>query len=226
MSFIHDKIGPMQTTSLFLDYAFRVKLSKKSKLSFGLKGGFNNYSFNLSELSATNTNDVAANLSENTFSPNIGFGIYYSTDNFYAGLSTPKLFQNDYNYKTTSTGAELSTEKMHYYMILGWVVPVDENIKLKPTGFLKVTQGAPIEGDVTLNAIFYDQFHAGLMYRTGDALGALVGYEITDQLFAGYSFDWSFVNSTGKYNAGSHEIVLRYDFIFSHLKRIRSPRYF
>jgi hypothetical protein len=64
------------------------------------------------------------------------------------------------------------------------------------------------------------------MFRTGDALGALAGINITPQLAVGYSFDWSYANTTSKYNSGSHEIMLRYDFIFNKGKKQRSPRYF
>jgi len=53
----------------------------------------------------------------------------------------------------------------------------------------------------------------GVMYRSGDAVGGLVGLDITEQLHLGYSYDWSYGLRTFKYNQGSHEIVLRYDFI-------------
>ena len=64
------------------------------------------------------------------------------------------------------------------------------------------------------------------MYRTNSAAGALLGAFIGEQLYAGYSFDWSFVNKTGRYNSGTHEIMLRYDFIFRDKAKIKSPRYF
>ena len=64
------------------------------------------------------------------------------------------------------------------------------------------------------------------MYRTGDAAGVLIGFDITNQLHIGYSFDWSYGLRTFKYNMGSHEIMLRYVFIFPSKKQIHSPRYF
>jgi hypothetical protein len=66
----------------------------------------------------------------------------------------------------------------------------------------------------------------GAMFRTGDAVGALIGFDITDQLHIGYSYDWSFGLQTGTYNMGSHELVLRYDFLLFDKKQIHSPRYF
>jgi len=64
------------------------------------------------------------------------------------------------------------------------------------------------------------------MLRSGDAAGILAGLQINTQLAVGYSFDFSFPNQTFKYNNGSHEIMLRYDFIYKDKENILSPRYF
>ena len=74
--------------------------------------------------------------------------------------------------------------------------------------------------------ILKDEIEIGAMYRTGDAAGLLIGYNFTSELRFGYSFDWSFSNTTGKYNSGSHEVILRYDFVYKDKQKIRSPRYF
>ena len=83
-----------------------------------------------------------------------------------------------------------------------------------------------MQADFTASFIIGKKFLLGAMYRTGDAFGALIGFDITDQFHLGYSFDWSYGLKTGKYNQGSHEIVLRYDFLLFGKKQIHSPRYF
>jgi len=227
ISVINDKIGPTNTTSLYLDFSYRIKITEKAKLAFGLKGGLNLMSNNLSQLSLDESNDPAfiADINSNVL-PNFGFGMYYSTDKFYAGVSIPKLLENDFKTNSTSGGTDLTSEKRHYFLILGSVFKLTETIKLKPTGFVKIANGAPIQGDITSTFIFNDKFWVGGMFRTGDALGILAGLNITDQFALGYSFDWSYANTTMVYNGGSHEIMLRYDFIYKNDKKIRSPRYF
>jgi len=227
LSVINDKIGPTNTTSLYFDFSYRIKINKKAKLAFGLKGGMNLMSNNLSKLSLDDRNDPAfiADVRSNIL-PNFGFGMYYYTDRFYAGVSIPKLLENDFKTNSTSGGTDLASEKRHYFLILGSVFKLTEDIKFKPTGFVKVANGAPIEGDLTASFIFNDRFWLGGMYRTGDAVGLLAGLNISKQLAIGYSFDWSFVNTTMQYNGGSHEIMLRYDFIYKTDDKIRSPRYF
>ena len=61
---------------------------------------------------------------------------------------------------------------------------------------------------------------------TGDSFGFLAGLYINQRLKAGYSYDYHFALKTGTYNGGSHEIVLKYDFVFKDKDKIRSPRYF
>jgi type IX secretion system PorP/SprF family membrane protein len=193
-------------------------------MSLGVKMGFNNYNFNLNELSINDINDPAFLKSDGAFSPNFGVGIYYAQPEFYVGVSTPKLFENNYAYSIPKDG--LSLEKRHFYLIGGGLVPLTANLQLMPTSLVKITPGAPIEADFSANFLLYERFLIGAMYRTGDAIGLMAGFYITEQFSAGYSYDWSFVNKTGRHNYGSHEVVLRYDLVFGEKRRIRSPRYF
>ncbi|MCF6366142.1 MAG: type IX secretion system membrane protein PorP/SprF [Bacteroidales bacterium] len=227
LSFINDKIGPTNTTSFYVDFSYRIKVSEKAKLAFGLKGGMNMMNHNLTDLSLTEQNDPAfINDVQSKLLPNFGFGMYYYTDKFYAGVSVPKLLENNFITNSTSGTTNLASEKRHYFLIAGSVFDLNEEIKFRPTAFMKVTNGAPIEGDITASFIFNEKFWLGAMFRTGDAVGLLAGVNITDQLALGYSFDWSYANTTMKYNGGSHELMLRYDFIYKTEEKIRSPRYF
>ncbi len=223
-SVLNDKIGPVNNTSVYIDYAYRLKLSAKAKLAFGLVMGLNTYAIDLRVLESDDYSDELNQIADNSVLPNMGFGIYYSTPKFYAGISSPKLIKNTYDYDDISSN--LSVEQLHYYFIAGSFVRLSPDWELKPTGFMKVTRAATIEVDVTAELLYQSRFSFGVMGRTEDAVGFLVGVSITKQLALGYSFDWSFVNNTAKYNDGSHEVVLSYDFVFESMKRIRSPRYF
>ena len=50
VSILNDKVGPVKTFSIYADVAYKIKLSKKSKLSFGLKGGVSMMQFDLAQL--------------------------------------------------------------------------------------------------------------------------------------------------------------------------------
>jgi type IX secretion system PorP/SprF family membrane protein len=243
VSFINDKIGPITNNQIYADLAYHLKLNAKSKLAFGLKGGINLFSGNLTQLktnhqyNANTPSDPATALGNvnNSLTPNLGAGLYYYRDRFYMGISAPKLLQNkiastEVNFNTKTQTVNLIDERLHYFGIIGTILDLSPKVQLKPTALLKVTEAAPVEGDFTAQFIFAEKFNLGAMYRTGDAIGALLGFNITSQWTIGYSYDWSFVSKTGfnstAYNTGSHEVMMRYDLIYKDKAKIKSPRYF
>ena len=228
LSVCNDKIGPTNNTSLFVDFAYIMKLTAKSKLALGLSAGVNIFQAHLNTLQLDDQNDpVFQNNIKNRTTANFGFGAYYYREHFYAGVSVPTLLQNNYSATKLPDGTIfLGKEKRHYFFITGALFNLSPNLALKPTALVKVTEAAPVELDLTASFVIMNKFLIGAMFRSGDAFGALVGLDITDQLHIGYSFDWSYGIKTSKYNYGSHEILLRYDFVFSSKKQIHSPRNF
>lgn len=228
LSISNDKIGPTNNTSIFADFAFIMKLNEKSKLALGVSGGANIFRADLNTLEITEPNDpsFAYNIN-NQITPNFGFGAYYSRARFYAGISVPNLIESNYSEINEPNGNVLiGKARRHYYFITGALFNLSPDLAFKPTMLVKVTNAAPIQADLTASFIIMQKLLIGGMFRTGDAVGALVGLDITDQFHLGCSFDWSYGLKTSKYNQGSYELVLRYDFIFNSKKQIHSPRYF
>jgi type IX secretion system PorP/SprF family membrane protein len=224
LSVMNDRLGPINNTSLYFDFAYRLKLDKKSTLSMGLKAGLNFLNAKLNQLNLDEQNDQSFQNAGASVAPNFGFGLYYSRDRFFAGISTPRLLQN--NLKPGAQPTIALREKRHYFMIAGYQFKINEHLEMKPATLIKLTAGAPVQMDLTASFIWKNFLHLGAMFRTGDALGVLAGYNISDQLLISYSFDWSYGLRTARYNGGSHEIMLRYDFIIISPQKIRSPRYF
>jgi len=153
--------------------------------------------------------------------------LIYTMNIFMPGISAPALLQNNYSIVKQADGSSLIGKEMrHYFLIAGGMINISHNLAFKPSMLVKVTEAAPIEGDFTASFVIMHKLLVGAMFRTGDAVGGLVGLDITDQLHIGYSFDWSYGLKTARYNMGSHELVLRYDFIFPGKKQIHSPRNF
>ena len=228
LSVMNDKIGPSNNTAVFADFAYRMKLNANSKLALGLSGGTNIFQASLNTLQLDQQADPTfQNNINNHVTPNFGFGIYYSRERFYAGVSAPNLLQNNYSVINQSNGTSLvANEQRHYFFIAGTMIKMSDNLSFKPTMFVKVTNGAPVQADLTASFIIMKKLLLGAMFRTGDSFGGLIGIDITEQLHLGYSYDWSYGLQTFKYNQGSHEILLRYDFICNSKKQIHSPRYF
>ena len=228
LSVLNDKIGPTNNTSVFADFAYIMQLTKKSKLALGLSAGVNMFQANLTNLLLDQQSDPAfQNNINNHITPNFGFGAYYYQERFYAGISVPSLLQNNYSGTNQENGNTLiSSEQRHYFLIAGTIFNLSDNLAFKPTALLKVTSSAPAEADFTASFILMKKLLLGAMFRSGDAVGLLIGLDLTEQLHLGYSFDWSYGLETYKYNNGSHELILRYDVIFPDKKQIHSPRNF
>lgn len=228
LSLSNDKIGPNNNSTVQGQFAYILHLNEKSRLSFGISGGINVLQSNLSALLLEDNTDVAfaTNIS-NRVTPVFGFGAYYARERFYAGISIPNLMENKYSTLHIVNGQTLlGRYQRHYYFIAGALFKLSENLSLKPTTLVKVTAGAPIQVDLTGSLIFMKRFTLGVMFRTGDAVGILAGFDITKQFHVGYSYDWSYGLRTFTYNQGSHEVMLRYDFMFRGMIKVDSPRYF
>lgn len=228
LAVVQDKIGPVRTSSVTATFAYIMKLTHKAKLSLGLSAGANLFQANLNTLLLDQQSDpVFLNNIDGRITPDFGFGAYYAREKFYAGLSVPNLLQNSYSQVNDRNGNTLvSSEQRHYFFIAGTMLKLSDNLALKPTTLIKVTQGAPIQADLTAMFVIMNKFQLGAMFRSGDAAGGLFGFDITDQFHVGYAYDWSYALSSSKYNSGSHEIMLRYDFLLFDKRQIHNPRYF
>jgi type IX secretion system PorP/SprF family membrane protein len=225
LSVINDKITVLQNTGVYANYAYRLAL-KKGKLSFGIQAGIINQFQRLSELSPSQANDPQfATNTPKLMLPNAGFGVFYYTKNFYAGLSVPKLILNTVDASETKRVTNnVSAKDWNTHLTAGYVASLSESIQLKPTVMFRKAGGAPLEIDLSLNALFNDLVWLGAAYRSGGAVSAFAGVQITKQMRFGYAYDYS-TTLLKNFSGGSHEISLSFDFSFDKTK-IVTPRFF
>ena len=221
-----DKIGPTQLTSSNFDISYRTKISSKGTLAFGIKAGANFYNIDLNSLDLTTQADQSfSNNFTSNLALNLGAGTFLQFPKFYVGFSVPRINQNNLN-QSSIASRSLPSLQRHYYLISGGILKISNRLAFRPSSHLKITLGAPVQFDFTSLLILDDFVWAGAMLRSGDALGLLVGLNISKRLQFGYSYDWSFGLGLDKLSkSNSHEFMLRYE-LFSKKKRIRSPRYF
>lgn len=223
VSFVNDALGVMDENTLSVDFSYTLDLNNRgSKLSFGLKGSANLLNVAYSDLNKYNPNDPQIlNDVQNEFTPNIGAGIYWHTEKSYVGFSVPSFLESTrYNNNIQST----MQQKMHYYLMGGHVFEINPTLKFKPAFLLKAVQGAPLQADITGNFLINEKFTIGGAYRWDAAWSALVGFQVTDGMFIGYSYD-SDIKALRNYNNGSHEVFVRFE-LFNKYRRVNSPRFF
>ena len=231
LNLISDVVGLEKRFYMFTDYSYLLPINEGMNLRLGLKGGFTNYSNNLSEYI---TNVPGSGIIDPSFQgeidrkfvPNFGIGGFLYGKKYYAGFSIPKILSHDFenNYNNLSVNAELR----HYFLIAGLIFDLGQNVKFKPTMLTKATfssqSGAPVELDLTANFLIKEKFWMGAMFRTGDSFGFIAQWIIDKKLRIGYSYDYTTTKLQNFHN-GSHEIMISYEMRF--LKEMfASPRYF
>jgi len=224
LSLINDKAGYENFTYVYGDFSYTINLNESVKLAFGIKAGATYYKladelYNGVEIGQDPYFDERLD----RWNPNIGAGLLFHTDKWYAGLSMPRFINHDVNNQTDYA----ALEQVHYYLIGGYVFDLGQDVKFKPSVLGKYTQGAPISTDLTANFLFYEKLWLGASYRANGkqaAFGALVDFQVTEQFRIGYTYEVP-TGEIRPYTSGSQEILLMYEFRFTK-KNLKSPRYF
>ncbi len=221
VSLVNDKIGPTNENTLSADLSYSIPTSETFKLSFGIKASANIFNLDVSKLSFEDQGDPQFQDLNNKFTPNIGAGVYWHSDKAYLGFSIPNFIETN-RYDDNDTA--IFKDKINYYFMAGYVFDLNYDIKFKPAVLTKMVQGAPLQVDVSGNFMFYEKFTVGLAYRWSASVSAMAGFQVSDGLYIGYGYDHETTNLK-KYNSGSHEIFLRFEFLKNYGK-MTSPRFF
>ena len=219
---MNDRLGPSNETFFDANFSYTLRLDDSNKrLSFGLKGGGRLFSVDFSKGSFDDPDIAFQNNINSRFLPTIGAGVYYHTEKSYLGLAIPNFFAQEHY---DAEEVNIATERLHYFLIGGTVFDVSSDVKLKPAFFVKWVPGAPVIADVSANALIKERLTLGLAYRWDDSFSGLLGLQISPNLSLGYAYDFT-TTDLRNYNAGTHEIFLRYEFK-SEERKFKSPRFY
>lgn len=226
LSLTNDEIGPIQQTGLAADFAYQIQLNKRQYLSMGIKGGLSFYQANLSELKLIEDYDPAfENDVEGKFMPTLGFGLYYYTNKFYVGFSSPNIMKNQYLDDYSVQSVSLGREERHYYLMGGYAFEINRDLVFKPSAMMKMVSGSPVSFDLNASFYLYKRLWLGATYRVGDAVCFMAEVNVGRKFMLGYAYDYTLSKLT-HFNSGTHEILLSYKFNRLKNARLKSPRYF
>lgn len=226
LSMIADEIGPSKEQNIYADVSYTISTSQDGRLAFGLKGGVTLLNVNLLDVVLPQTatgDDPLFDENINEAFPNIGAGVYYYNDNWYAGFSAPNLLKSEHLDKDNVYAK--ASEEIHYFLTAGFVFDLSSTLKLKPSFLVKAVQGAPISFDINANLLMYDRFEVGASYRWDDAVSMLFNFGVTRSFRIGYAYDYTISDFSNVNTGGSHEMILLYDIDFTK-KNLKSPRFF
>jgi len=221
LSVVNDRIGPTVDNTLSADVSYTIQVAEETKLSFGVRASGNMFNLDTDKLTPEHQNDPNLQNFNHEISMNFGAGAYLHSDKFYLGISVPNFLQDS---KYNDNDVAVFKERMNFYGIAGYVFDISPSIKMKPAVLTKMVTGAPLQVDASLNFLFFDKLMLGGAYRWDAAGSVLAGFQITDGIFVGYSYDTE-TTKLRNYNSGSHEIFLRFE-LFSKVNKMVSPRFF
>jgi len=223
LSIVNDKWGPIKQNGVYVDYAYRVQIISDQYLSFGLKGGFNLYQADLTNLAIWDHPDrVFMYDVRSRFLPNMGAGLLWHSDKFFLGVSIPKVIRNSLQ---NQEGTKSYREVYHIYGMAGKVFILDRWLKMKPTALYRWAERTPSFVDLALSFLLYDQVWIGATYRIQNSAGFIFQYHVNSQLKFGYAYDRTTFNPT-QVNSGTHEFLISYDFLTLRRGQHITPRYF
>lgn len=229
-SIVHDEIGNNTNQNTYFDAAFSysIETSESAKLSFGIKAGGHllNVDFNNLRNYSASVNTVTNTDLYKRFTPNFGAGIYYHDTKFYTGISIPNFLQTEHFESSDGTDNLVSMDRTTWYLISGYVFDVSTELKFKPATLFKVTPGTPLQLDLSANFLYNEKFTLGAAYRWDAAISGLFGFQISKEFLLGLAYDSDISELGGtKFNNGSFELFLRYEF-FKRDKIDLTPRFF
>jgi type IX secretion system PorP/SprF family membrane protein len=217
-----DRIGIVENSYIDLSYAYRIPLGQ-GKLSLGLQTRFeySQIDWLKTELVTPDDNVIPGGESGRT-GVNFGTGVYYSTSNFYVGLSAPQLLRN--NLYTDNSGVQSAAILQSYYLMGGVVTRVSENVLFKPAMMISYSPNAPFELDLNASFLFMNAFWLGATYRLGDSMDAVMQFQLSPQLKLGIATDFT-LSELRNYTDGSFEVSLEYIFL-KEIDGVNNIRYF
>lgn len=226
LTILRDEMGPRNTTSIYGNFAYILKLSKTTKLSAGLNAGYNRYQFNYNEITFSSAeappSELLSSLTKGTLDINAGF--FLKMPGFYVGLSASHINNPSvYSYSATTIGGGSYSYRVrtHLFLTAGYSFIVNKDFVFAPTVMIKQVKDE-LSADINLNAFVVKRMWLGLFYRAGYGPGALMQFYITRTFKAGLSYDTGI--SDARKLGPSFEIMLGLDLSGSKSKTI-NPRF-
>jgi type IX secretion system PorP/SprF family membrane protein len=235
----NDRLGAQSNLSAYANYAYRIRMNDdgSSRLALGVGFGMMQLGINGALLDPNDPEPYQPVGTQSVIVPDGRVGAYYSDDRFYAGLSADNIVSQFVDIKNH---AYIPQPKAHYYFTTGMLIPLSEDLLVKPSILLKDDRAGPTSLDLNAFIIFGEKLWVGGSYRTGvklynknylqsnltqlNSAVAAVQFFASENLRVGYAYDLS-VGPIKGYSSGSHEISIGFSFA-TRRSRMLTPRFF
>jgi type IX secretion system PorP/SprF family membrane protein len=219
-----DQLGFDKTLKAKLAFSYHLHLGSTGILGIGLDAGMINKSMSgnfiapdgrTSDLGGGPDNAIPWNgTSATTY--DVGFGLYYTNDKLYVGLSSLHLPGQSLS-KASGTPAPAGVNSSsydwtyevarHYYVMAGYKFQLGTQFDLTPS-ILTKSDASSTQVDINLLARWNKMVFVGASYRLTDAIPVIVGME-WNGFKLGYAYDVT-LSAIKQHSSGTHELMLGY----------------
>ena len=211
-----DQYGAFRKFSFSGTYAIHMPITKKVNLSFGVKAGLSNNSFLADQAQVLNIMAPDQNQYDditytnfiknqsNKYIMDVGAGLYLYSKNLFFGFAAEQLTRDMVEF---GQGTANFDPQLHYSILGGYKIPINNNFTLTPGFLIKYMTPAPVSIDANIQLEYKNWLWMTLGYRHTDAVIAMVGMNISKRFKFGYSYDFS-VSRFNSYSSGGHELTL------------------
>ncbi len=230
---VNDQIGAQGQKSVYSNVAFRVKLSETSRIALGMAAGATQYYTDGTKLhyNDQNIDPTVPTTKESATMPDVKAGLFFHSERFYVGLSAANIVRFKSKFITTPA--------RHYYFTMGYIFPVGEWFKFKPSILVKQDFKSPVNFDLNAFMLIGDRIWLGGSYRTGtryftdspqdqelqvaNAWALASEIYLTEKIKIGYAHDFTL---TSLRDYVSHEVSLGFYLYKKAESRTLTIRYF
>lgn len=216
-----DQLGFDKTLKAKLAYSFHLPIGTSGTLGIGLDAGMINKSMTGNFIAPDGTSTEFGGGTDNAIpwtgtsatTYDVGFGLYFTNDKLYVGLSSLHLPAQKINDKSSAGNTyPLSYDfqyqiARHYYVMAGYKFQLGTQFDLTPS-ILTKSDASSTQLDFNLLARWNKMVFVGASYRLTDAIPVMVGMEWKG-FKLGYAYDVT-LSAIKSHSAGTHELMLGY----------------
>ena len=211
---MNDVTNIVGKSGIFGTYSYKLPLSEKTQLSFGLSIGYEQNKILFDRVNATNPVEITLiNNIEDQSNVDANAGVTLNHDKLSVGISSYQLFANQNGFQDETTQADYVYSFMRHYVVnAGYRIEIEkEKLYLDPQVVVRFANQIDPQTDFNLMLNWGDMAWIGGGYRTNFGANVIAGGVLATKLVGSYSYGRS-VGPIERLSANSHEITIGYKF--------------
>lgn len=214
-----DELGAERNTAFRGAYSYHLAVGRTSILSIGVGGGIYQKQLDgallrtpsgiYNETTIIHNDQLLPNGEVNASAPVLEASVYFKSERLEIGLSSREILEAPIEFTTFNIRPIRS-----YYFTIATHHDISRSLTLHPSVFVK---SDVIQTQIDFSALvdYNDNILIGASFRgynarTIDAIAAIAGFNISQNLRLVYSYDIT-LSALRNVNSGSHEIILSYN---------------